>query len=557
MTDKATVLVLGATGLFGGLLVQRLCREGRFTVVCAGRTRQTLQALRDQTGAEYRQFDRDDPDVVQTVLIGLKPFAVIDCAGPFQEYGKDCYRFARQVVELGCHYLDIADATDFVSEIIDLDELAKDRCVSAISGASSTPAISSAVVDSLTKDLVEVISVESAIIPGNRAKRTLSVMRAVLGQVGQPYEIVRFGKNEQVRGWSEVRKINLRTKGKPLVKGRLASMVNTPDVSLFPERYDAQTVTFRAGLELKIFHHALSFGRVLVATGILKSLAPLSSFARWVASWFESFGSNVGGMKVSVLGKDDRGAMLRREWDLIASDGKGPEIPTLPISILLKKLADGDVKPGARPSPGEVDLKEVEQALSEIDAESTLHEIRVLPIFQQVLGDAFEAMPEAIRSLHNGFGQRKFGGRARTQGSLGVIGWIAAKVVGFPAAATDISVDVTITADEHTENWQRAFGGKTFNSVMSIDEGGFLQESFGPLSMRLGLRFENGKLHYPVIKGQLFGWIPIPTLLLPKSLAHEGVDEEGRFTFDVLLKPPFGGRIAHYKGWLIRRGSSV
>jgi len=111
MTDKPCVLVLGVTGLFGGLLARRLVKEKRFTVVGAARGMDSLNRFKEETGAKFVLFDRDDPDTVNQVLATLKPFAVVDCAGPFQFYGaepgcsckavfKSCY--LRDELHSGC-----------------------------------------------------------------------------------------------------------------------------------------------------------------------------------------------------------------------------------------------------------------------------------------------------------------------------------------------------------------------------------------------------------------------------------------------------------------------
>jgi len=150
MSDQPCVLVLGVTGLFGGLLARRLVKENCFTVIGAARGVDSLNRFNAETGVEVILLDREDPDAVNQALARLKPFAVVDCAGPFQFYGDDPYRFAKQVLRAGCHCIDIADACDFVSGIDELNDLAMKHAKVVISGVSSTPAITSAVADELT-----------------------------------------------------------------------------------------------------------------------------------------------------------------------------------------------------------------------------------------------------------------------------------------------------------------------------------------------------------------------------------------------------------------------
>lgn len=550
---KPVVLILGATGLFGGLLAQRLINEGRFDVVCSGRNQQTLDAFCSAHGGRAYSLERQDEDAVSKALEVLKPFAVVDCAGPYQAYGNEPYKFAKLAIAAGCHYLDIADASDFVKGFSELDALAKQHDVVALSGSSSTPAISSSVADHLTQDLSRIISITTVIIPGNRAKRTLSVMRSILSQIGQPMTLTRHGTQEHVLGWGETESFDLSVDGKNKINGRLASFVDTPDIAFFTDRYDAETVIFKAGLELKLFHYVLVFGRWLVSTGPVKSLEPLAKPLRWLASWFEALGSDEGGMKVSVLGQKPNRTYERREWDLIADDGHGPNIPTLPVSIMLNKILDGNVATGARACLGEITLEEFDTALKKFGGKTQVHTKAVNPIFKQALGKQFDALPQPIMDLHSHIGLHVYEGRATVKGPTGLLGLIASKLVGFPTCKGQVPVKVTITSDDKQETWVREFDGQPFSSNLSIDEGGFVQERFGPLSIRIGLELRDDKLFYPVIRGRLFGFIPFPTFLMPQSISHEEVDEKGRFVFDVLLRFRFGGRIAHYQGWLIKR----
>ena len=134
---------------------------------------------------------------------------MIDAAGPFQTYGEDPYRVARAAVRAGCHSLDLADDAGFVAGIARLDAEARAAGVSVISGASSVPAISAAALDELTRGLDSVSVVGSAILPGNRAPRGLSVVRAIAGQAGQPLDLWRGGRWERARAWGGLRRFSL------------------------------------------------------------------------------------------------------------------------------------------------------------------------------------------------------------------------------------------------------------------------------------------------------------------------------------------------------------
>ncbi len=561
MTDRQTVLVLGASGLFGELLARRIVREGIYTLVAAGRGIGALQVLKDQLGCQIELMDREDPTACALALERHLPFAVVDCSGPFQYYGQDPYRFARQVLESNSHYFDIADASAFVGGFKELDQTAKAYGLVAITGASATPAISSAAADVLSADIQRIDSIESAIIPGNKARRTFSVMKAILGQLGQPFEITRYGAKETVYGWDETRQIDLSIPTHAPVTNRLASLVHTPDIDLFPRRYLASTVTASAGLELKTFHRALQLSRWLVRWRVVPTFAPLAAVMRWVASGFLRIGSDTGGMQVVVTGSGDEGTIVRRSWELVANNGRGPEIPTLPVSVLLDKLQDQTVEPGARPALGEVTLDDLQSRFSALKVQTAITEALETPVFRTVLGEQFDSLPVAVQSLHNTVGRAVYEGAAESHGPTGFSGRLAAWLFRFPPKGKGVPVKVTITSkgcgNTKSETWQRDFNGVIFKSHLSVDAEGFAQERFGFMTARLGLHVVDNQLHFPVLKAKIFGCLPVPALLLPTSIAHETIDSQGRFVFDVLIKTPFGARIAHYRGWLIRCSPAV
>jgi len=347
-----TVLILGATGLFGGHLARQLIADARFDVVAAGRTEATLKAFTNAHGGRYIAFNRNAPDAA---LSAIKPFAVVDTAGPFQSYGP---AFAHACLLAGAHYLDIADAPDFVQNISSLNALAKANGLTAISGASTTPALTSAVLTAFNMPIID--RIETTILPGNQTPRGLSVMRAILGQVGQPMQLWEGGKWQRAKGWSRLSHTALHV-GSTRLKPRPASLVNTPD-ALLAAHFNAQTAIPRAGLELGLFHHTLRFARFLPFP-----LGRLTKPAHRVAGWFQGFGSDMGGMRVRATG-----AGTTKTWDLIAPDGHGPKIPVQPAAILLNHLADRKAASGARPCIAEIPLAELEAAMALFGARSEI-----------------------------------------------------------------------------------------------------------------------------------------------------------------------------------------
>jgi short subunit dehydrogenase-like uncharacterized protein len=112
----------------------------------AGRDGSKAKTLATQLGLDAQMgltIDAHDPQLAQQ-LIDLQVDTVVHAAGPFQ--GQD-YAVAEAAITAGANYIDLADGREFVAGIGKLDAQAKARGVLVTSGASSLPALSSAVVD--------------------------------------------------------------------------------------------------------------------------------------------------------------------------------------------------------------------------------------------------------------------------------------------------------------------------------------------------------------------------------------------------------------------------
>lgn len=173
-------------------------------------------------------------------------------------------------------------------------------------------------------------------------------------------------------------------------------------------------------------------------------------------------------------------------------------------------------------------------------------------IFGRAIGPAFDALPKPIRAPHEAAGRSLWRGEAVTHGAAHPFGALVARLIGFPSTQAACPVTVEIEADGERAAWRRRIGGRTFSSVLSRPRsGGRVAERFGPLTMELTLTPEDGRLVYRV-RGWRLGPIPLPRALVPRTTAHEEVDAEGRFVFDVEISAPLVGRLVHYRGWLVR-----
>lgn len=522
------VLILGATGVFGSRLARLLYRDGH-DLTLAARTLTAAQTLADDLGATAIQMDRTGD---LSALSGQD--VVIDAAGPFHSYGADPYRLARAALAQGAHYLDLADNAAFCAGITALEPEARAANRAAISGLSSVPAISSAAVRALS-GTERPLHIDSAILPGNRSPRGLSVMASILAQCGRPYPLYQAGQWTTATGWTAPR--NYRLSGGIIRQGW---RIEVPDTRLFPAHFGAHTVDFRAGLELGIMRYGLAAFALLRRLVPFPVATPLVRAFRLVADLLAPFGTGIGGMSVTVTT-----ATQRHSWSLLAEDGDGPFVPAVAIRALLRRA---NLPTEAASALEIVTLDELEAAMSDLSIRFKRQSEALDPIFPRILGPAFATLPEAVRATHQTAGITRWTGRASVTRGTDLWSRLLATLFRFPPASEDTPVEVTKTVTAKGETWSRRFGARSFRSYLAATPHG-MTERFGPFTFRLRLSVRNGALHYPVTAGRL-GPVPMPRWLLPSSDARE-YEENGRFRFDVrLLAPLTGALMVHYRGHL-------
>lgn len=142
------VLLIGASGVFGSRIARELANDSRFGLILAGRQQLSLTALRESLGdpsVTLAPLDVGASDLA-ALIASWAPQLVIHAAGPFQSQD---YRVAEACLACGSDYVDLADGRDFVCGIDALHERACAAGRLLVSGASTVPALSSAVVDAL------------------------------------------------------------------------------------------------------------------------------------------------------------------------------------------------------------------------------------------------------------------------------------------------------------------------------------------------------------------------------------------------------------------------
>ena len=552
------ILILGAYGVFGTRLCELLAGYQQLCLLVGGRNLPKAQALCSAlpgpAKCEPLLVDRDrlKAEDLQRMQIAI----VIDASGPFQAYGDTRYNAVRACLEAGVNYLDFADGADFVEGISVFDEQARQRGIFVLSGASSFPVLTAAVVRMLTRDMPTVQCITGGIAPSPFAVVGKNVIRAIAGYAGQPVQLVRDGKTHTGHALMEIRYYTIAPPGYAPLRHTRFSLVEVPDLQVLPKLWTGLTeIWMGAGPTPKILHRMLNGMACLVRWRLISSLAPFSllffhaiNLLRW--------GEHRGGMYVEVRGLSAEQQPMHRSWHLLAEGEDGPYIPCMALQAIVKKvLRHQPPAPGARPATNDLEVADYDALFAQRTIYTGVREHspgqQIQGVFPLLLGNAFNHLPSAVKAAHQVQQQQTLAGRASVQRGTGFCANSIATLFGFPTASPDIAVSVQMQQQNGNEVWHRRFDTQRFTSTLSTGAGPLewlLVERFGPLRFHIALVVAEKKLHW-VVRGATFLGLPLPRYLVPGGNSYE-YESQGRFHFHVEVCLPLIGLIVRYQGWL-------
>lgn len=353
-----SILLIGATGMFGSRLARMLAQMPGIDLIVTSRSGDRAKALARTLRQDASRACRisglafTHGQAAEATFADAKPWLVIDAAGPFQHASYDT---AKAALTAGAHWIDLADAANYIDGFVSaLDDLARRNGVTAVTGASSTPALSFAAVQSLTDGWRSVDKIEIGIYPAGRSAVGEAVLRAVLSYTGSPVAIWRDGGLSSTTGWGTAQKLTLTG-----VPHRYRSPVATYDYALLSRTFGPRDVSFYAGLESPIEHLGLTILAKLRARRLLPRLEPLAPLLHTARRLTAPFCGGTGGMTVEVTGRGADGQASSAVWTLLARNGDGPNVPVLPALALARKLWRGPLVPGAFCAAGTISLDEI------------------------------------------------------------------------------------------------------------------------------------------------------------------------------------------------------
>lgn len=174
-------------------------------------------------------------------------------------------------------------------------------------------------------------------------------------------------------------------------------------------------------------------------------------------------------------------------------------------------------------------------------------------LFPRLMGEAWAAVPAAVRRAHAGTSTVILTGQARGRGAPGLPALVR-RLQGLPPAGVHATT-VTIAPDGSGERWTRRFGTQIFGSVITPvqDDPLAFEETVAPLTFRFTAAPYSGGFSW-ILEGWRLGPIPLPRAWAPRvrarTFGRPDVEGKGAYRFRVLVAHPWLGVIFGYAGRL-------
>jgi len=357
------ILVLGGYGNFGARISKSLAAVAHIQLFIAGRDLDKANKLvAELNDSRHMALTLDqESDQFTKELADLDIDCLIHTSGPYQGLS---YTVAEACVNTNTHYIDLSDGRKFVAGFTRLNKTAKEKNVLLITGASTLPGLSSAVIKRFREEFPAIESIRICISPGNKAPRGESTIAAVLSYCGKPIKTLIDGKWQFHYGWQD-----LHFQTFPRLGKRLLGACEVPDLDILPEKYPAvKTVVFHAALETSLAQLAFWLMAVLSRSGLVSDPSKYAGIITKLGRLVDFMGTPDGGMFIKLSGRDDEGCLKELSWYLTALNAHGPEIPGMPAIILAKKLAKNELTvTGAMPCFELITLAEFDEEFKSYD----------------------------------------------------------------------------------------------------------------------------------------------------------------------------------------------
>ncbi len=290
-------VVVGGTGFFGKLVVDELGGSPSVGVL-------------SRSGG----CDQHDEDELRRRLAGAR--VVVHAAGPYQGLAPTV---AKVAVELGLHYVDLADDAAFLARVGELHESAVGAGVALLPGMSTVPGLARIFARRLRPHVPGAERTRVAFAPGLRGQRGEATFRSAISVAGRPLTVTGGGRH----GWSEPLWVPFPEPVGPRLTYVAAEV--------------GEDLEVRAGAELAWIGRFLArLARVRARFGRprLEAWTPLF---RALCRPLSLFGSTKGAVLVEVSGPESARALA-----VVSAQG-GERLPAAPAAIAARALLSGEV----------------------------------------------------------------------------------------------------------------------------------------------------------------------------------------------------------------------
>lgn len=164
-------------------------------------------------------------------------------------------------------------------------------------------------------------------------------------------------------------------------------------------------------------------------------------------------------------------------------------------------------------------------------------------VYQQILGDDFERLGDALRRFHMEPG--KVRGRLTVTHSSKWVPKLFVWLMRLPKAGVDLETVLVVDGDARSEKWIRDIGSVRLVTQQRM-RGGRLVESAGPINFVFDLSEDGGAMVFHHYRSEFLG-VPMPKRIAPIIDARVDPDEVG-WSVVVNIQCPRYGTICKYEG---------
>jgi hypothetical protein len=317
----SSAVVFGGYGTFGALVARELARRN-VAVTIVGRDLARAQSFARALGTGHRGIAADVTCSKSCMDALFGQAVAVNCAGPFGPFDAT---LLESCLEVGCHYVDIADDRDYTALVRSRGEGFRQRGLAAVFGCSSLPAISGALaLKALGHASSPPMRARVTLFIGNDNPKGHASIQSLVNCLGKPIR----APQGIIRGFRDREVVPL-----PAPFGRRAVFnFESPEYDLLPHLLSVRSVSVKVGFESRLATYAcalLAILRVDYGVGTARLL-------QWLGNPFHRFGTSGGAVMTELFFSD-----CTTQCAALVARLEGQRMAALPCALVAHDLAVG------------------------------------------------------------------------------------------------------------------------------------------------------------------------------------------------------------------------